>query len=127
MLNNKGQSLVLFILIIPILLGVMVLVIDVGKVMNIKNHMEHIHSFVLEWELEKDSTDYQEEEIQELLDYNIENGNSQVKIQNGKILLQTTTYVKGILSSIVGFDGFRVVSEYVGYIDDHGKIIDKIR
>ena len=31
-LNNKGQSLVLFIVIIPIIIGIMVMVIDIGNV-----------------------------------------------------------------------------------------------
>ena len=35
-LNNKGQSLVMFILIIPILLLIMILVIDLGNIIVTK-------------------------------------------------------------------------------------------
>ena len=41
-MNNKGQSLVLFILILPILLGIMVLVIDVGNAIYTKNKINNI-------------------------------------------------------------------------------------
>ena len=40
-MNNKGQSLVLFVLIIPILLGITALVIDVGKTISTKNNINN--------------------------------------------------------------------------------------
>ena len=40
-MNNKGQSLVLFILIIPILISIMALVIDVGKLLTTKANQEN--------------------------------------------------------------------------------------
>lgn len=56
MLNNKGQSLVLFILIIPILLGIMALVIDVGQALNQKNELNNTIEFILEYALSSDDT-----------------------------------------------------------------------
>ena len=41
MLNNKGQSLVLFVLLMPIILGIIVLVIDVGKSLVEKNSINN--------------------------------------------------------------------------------------
>ena len=43
-MNNKGQSLVLFILILPILLGSIVLVIDVGNAIVMKNKINNIQN-----------------------------------------------------------------------------------
>ena len=41
-LNNKGQSLVMFILIIPMLLGMIVLVVDVGNAIYSKNKIRNL-------------------------------------------------------------------------------------
>ena len=40
-MNNKGQSLVLFVLLIPIILGIITLVIDVGKSLVEKNSINN--------------------------------------------------------------------------------------
>ena len=42
-LNNKGQSLVLFIVIIPIIIGIMVMVIDIGNVIYEKQELDNIN------------------------------------------------------------------------------------
>ena len=41
-MNKKGQALVEFVLILPILIFVMLLVIDMGKLMIMKNHLETV-------------------------------------------------------------------------------------
>ena len=54
MLNNKGQSLVLFVLLLPIMLGIMALVIDVGNVFVKKNHIDNVIMMVMDVTLDKD-------------------------------------------------------------------------
>lgn len=48
-LDNKGQSLVMFILLIPIMLGIMALVIDCGNVMVRKNEIGNVIEMVLDY------------------------------------------------------------------------------
>ena len=43
-LNNKGQSLVMFVVVLPVLLLIMILVIDVGNIIMQK-------SFLLRWDM----------------------------------------------------------------------------
>lgn len=56
-LNNKGQSLVIFILIIPILIGIMALVFDVGNVYVKKNEIDNVLELVLDYGLESKEID----------------------------------------------------------------------
>ena len=51
-LNNKGQSLVMFILIIPILLLIMILVIDLGNIIVTKTHLDNTNYLVIDYELD---------------------------------------------------------------------------
>ena len=57
-LNNKGQSLVLFIVIIPIILLVFVLVYDIGTAIYEKNRLSNTSYMVIDYALDNiDSID----------------------------------------------------------------------
>lgn len=153
MLNNKGQSLVLFILIIPILLGVMALVIDVGNAFVKKNEIDGVIEFVLDSELSTeevsneileeeiiDNTDTEgvdeyleddlvskDESIKVLLDYNLKGTQNESFVEDGVITIKVKTYVEGIFSNILNIRGFPIESEYHGYIENEEKIIEKIK
>lgn len=145
MLNNRGQSLVLFILIIPILLLIMVLVIDIGRVFNKKNEMDQVAELILDYYLEKQVSHASEDlldnedndkvtqnkededirkEIEELLKFNLEDVTCEVRIQDETISLVSKTYVKGILTSIIELDGFMIKREYQGYLEGVQKRIE---
>ena len=124
MLNRRGQSLVVFILMLPIILGIVILVVDVGGAMVMKNHMDNVNEMVMELSLDKDM---KEEDILELLNYNLEGNNNQVSIGSDGIHISSDTYVKGIFSNMFGFKGFNVKSEYVGSVLDGKRKVDKKR
>ena len=123
-MNNKGQSLVLFILFIPILLGIIVLVIDVGRTIEEKNSINNKIELVIEYGLEDNLTS---EELTKLLEYNLDNCENTIKIENNVIEVNSKTYVKGILSNILNFKGFNIESVYRGYLKENKKIIEKVK
>ena len=123
-MNNKGQSLVLFILIIPILLGIMAMVIDVGNALNEKNKIGNIIEMVIEYGLDDN---YTEEQINQLINYNLNNETYFVNIDNDVINIKVDTYVDGIISNIVNIKGFKITSEYTGYIENNKKVIEKVK
>lgn len=125
MLNNRGQSLVLFILMIPILLGIMALVIDVGNALIKKNEMENKIEFVIEHGLENEIIE--EDELIKLLNYNLNDCENTLKVEADKILVYSNTYVEGFFSNILNIKGFAVESSYQGYLVDDKKIIEKIK
>ena len=43
-LNNKGQSLVMFVLLIPLLMLILVMVVDIGNMVNVKLELNNINS-----------------------------------------------------------------------------------
>ena len=70
MLNNKGQSLILVVLFIPILLLVLVLVIDIGKVINLKNELDNINNIVLDYGLDNIENENLVNELEDLVRLN---------------------------------------------------------
>ena len=123
-MNNKGQSLVIFILIIPILLGIVVLVIDAGNAIYEKNKINNVIEMVLEDGLEDG---YSEEEINKLIDYNLDSGTYSVDVDNDVINIKVSDDVDGVFSNILDIDGFHIVSEYDGYMENDKKVIEKVK
>lgn len=140
-LNNKGQSLVLFILVIPILLGIMALVVDVGNALSKKNEVDNVIEFVLDYGLDNKevlSTNYDKEylnedlvnfkdEIEILLNHNLKDSENEVVIKDNVIIISSKTYVEGIFSNILNIKGFPIESEYKGYIENDEEVIEKIK
>ena len=124
MMNNKGQSLVLFVLLIPILLGSIVLVIDIGRTVVLKNSINNKIELVIEYGLEDNLTS---EELTKLLEYNLQDCENTLNIEDGLIEVNSKTYVEGIISNIINFKGFSIESEYRGFIKNNKKIIEKVK
>ena len=124
-LNNKGQSLVMFILIIPILLLIMILVIDLGNIIVTKTHLDNTNYLVIDYAL-----DYLEEEDLESKVLGLINANNggvletKIDISNDKILVTTRKEVKGLLTNSIKIK--TIISNYEGYIKDDKKIIGRV-
>ena len=84
-LNNKGQSLVLFVVIMPIILLMFVLVYDIGNAMYEKNKLSNVSYMVIDYALDNmDKVD--ENDLIDLIDKNTNNLSSvSVLIDNGKV------------------------------------------
>ena len=117
MLNNKGQSLILFIVILPILLLILVLVIDVGRIIVLKQELDNINKIVLDYGL--DNIDLDDLNNNEIDDINI-------NLVEDKLYIELNMDTGGMLSGLVDISIFDIKSSYVGYIKDEKKIIERI-
>ena len=123
-MNNKGQSLVLFILIIPILLGMIVLVYDVGNAVVKKNKINNVIEMIVEDSLNED---YEFEKVEKLVQYNLSTNNYSISVSDNEVNIKVEDYVDGIISNVIGFKGFKIVSQYKGYVKDEKNVIEKVR
>lgn len=121
-LNNHGQSLVMFILMIPVLVGVMILVIDIGNTIVYKSHTDGVIEMVLDLALDKKIG---ESQIRDLLNENIGDNRNIITISDNEIHIESTGYVKGIFSNLFGFHGFYIKSSYVGIKENNKNVISK--
>ena len=125
-LNNKGQSLVLFILLIPILLGIMVLVIDIGNVIYYKQDMDNINKIVIDYGINHINDDNVLKDMKELGKLNNNKLSMELKFIDREFYASSSYYVKGVFSNIFNTRGYLVRSKYKGYLDDDKPIIKKI-
>ena len=70
-LNNRGQSLVLFVLLLPLLLFVGIIVIDCGRVMVEKKELDIVSEMVVRYGASNIDSDNVENKIVSLYDLNI--------------------------------------------------------
>ena len=133
MLNNKGQSLILFVIVLPILLLVLILVVDIGKVIVLKQELDNISEIVLDYGLDKlNNNDLNNLNLEsELTDLVILNKDDidmiNIRLEDDKIYIELNENVEGMLSGLIDISIFDVESSYVGYIDNNEKRIEKVR
>ena len=127
MLNNKGQSLILFVLVLPIFLLIFVLVIDIGKVINLKQELDNINKIVLDYGLDNLDDDNINNELINLIELNNDEIDKvDIEIQNDKIYIKLSENIDGIFSQFVDISIFKVNSSYMGYKDNNEKRIEKV-
>ena len=127
MLNNKGQSLILFIVILPILLLILVLVIDVGRIIVLKQELDNINKIVLDFGLDNLDMDDLNNKMVELVKLNnIELDDININLVEDKLYIELNMDTGGMLSGLVDISIFDIKSSYVGYIKDEKKIIERI-
>lgn len=123
-LNNKGQSLVLFIMIIPILLLIMVFVYDMGMLLYEKDRLSNTVNMAIDYAL--DNKEVSNEEIKELIDRNItEEVEIKIDKNDDSIKIEVSEEAKFIFSNLFDFDFTKIVVKYEGKIVDNKKIIER--
>ncbi|MBQ8219260.1 MAG: hypothetical protein IJZ79_05850 [Bacilli bacterium] len=122
-MNSKGQSLVLFILTLPIILLILVMIIDISKMTLLKNEINNINYIAIDYALDNyDNIDINE--IKQLI-YKNKSDINDILIENkdNKIYIKIT-----YKSNLTIFrDIFKIESIYTGYIDNLEKIIERVK
>lgn len=126
-LNNKGQSLVMFIIIIPIFILILTLVYDVGSAIYEKNRLSNTSYMVIEYGL--DNIDSVSES--ELIELAMNNTNNlsyiSIVIEDNMIEIKLSKEIRGIVGKMFGFNLIEANSEYKGTINDGEKKIERIK
>ena len=127
-LNNKGQSLVLFVVLLPILLFVIVLVVDVGSIMTSKQDLNNVNYMMVDYGLDNMEKENIESEI---TNYILLNTNKlddiDVMVVDNEVYIYMKKYEKSLISNIFNINGFEIVSEYKGTIVNDKKSIERIK
>lgn len=126
-LNNKGQSLVMFIIIIPIFCLILTLVYDVGSAIYEKNRLSNTSYMVIDYGL--DNIDTVNESW--LIDIVMKNTNNlsyvSVIIKDNRIEIKLSKEIKGVIGKLFGFNLVEASSHYEGKIINGEKKIERIK
>ena len=122
-MNNKGQTLVLFVLILPIIIFIMLLVIDVSNMFITKQELNNINKIVLNYGLDIIEEENIDSKLEELINKNISVNEHTVKIENGTIEKKLKKNIQGIVTKKKIYE---VKSTYKGYIEEDKKVISRV-
>ena len=124
MLNNKGQSLVMFVLLIPIFLLIMIMVVDIGKMILLKQELNNINYMAIDYGLDKINEEDIEISISEIIKKNKSDiDNIDISIVDNKLYIELEDSVNNTMKLFDNVDLFYVKSYYVGYIENDKRII----
>lgn len=127
MLNNKGQTLVLFVIVLPILMFMLILVIDIGKIISLKYELNNISDIVLSYGIDNIDKEEVINELDKLVRLNKSDiDNIDVYIENNRIYVHLKENYNGIFSGFIDISVFDVETSYVGYIENNEKRIEKL-
>lgn len=122
-MNNKGQTLVLFVLILPIIIFIMLLVIDVSNMFITKQELNNINKIVLNYGLDIIEEENIDSKLEELINKNISVNEHTIRIDNGIIEIEIKKNIQGIVTKKKIYE---VKSTYKGYIEEDKKVINRV-
>lgn len=118
-MNKKGQTLILFIIMIPILLGLGAFVVDVSMVISKNVELKEVSKTII-----KDVIDHpnQEKIIDLFTENDIPIDQLKVQIDDERIRIQNEYTIDSIFGAIIGIENYDIKIDIVGVWRD-GKVI----
>ena len=124
-LNNKGQVLVMFVLLIPIFLLVLVLIVDISNLFIKKNELNNVNYLVIDSILDKEIEDL---EIKNLI---LKNDKdiiiNKISINDNVVEINLEKEYNGIFSHLVCKKIYNIESNYKGYKENNKKKIERVK
>ena len=120
-INNKGQSLVMFVLIIPIFLLILTLVYDVGNAIYEKDRLSNTNYLTIEYGLNNIDT-VTENDLKNLIEQNTSNLKYiYVTIEENQIEIKMEKDAKSIIGKMFNINLVKIISHYKGKIINNQK------
>ena len=123
-MNNKGQSLVTFILIIPIILLIVLALYDIGNMALLKNELRNISYIVLDYGLDNIDSESVTQDMKALVLKNKSDIDS-VSIEKTDDDKIHVVFNDSFNTKISFSNIFKIKVAYVGYLEEDKKIIER--
>lgn len=115
-LNNKGQTLIMFILLIPLILVIMALVVDTSFVFKEKIKFQSVTKTIMKTTYEnKDATDFNDKIINLYKKNGIDTNNMVIKVNSDSVVIKNQVKVKSVFGNIIGIKNYEVKFSYKIY------------
>ena len=124
--NSKGQVLVLFVLILPIVLMGLVLVIDLGLLYSEDKHIENSIKDALQYGIQNREDKTIVEKITHLLNENVNDiDNVEIINQENYLKVEVEKRYEGLFQGIFPTNIYNIKNTYYAYINDGELVINK--
>lgn len=123
-MNNRGQSLVTFVLVLPILLLILLALYDIGNMVILKNELRNVSYIALDYGINNIDNPNLIEDMKALILKNksdIDDVNV-IKDEDDKIHI---SFSDSVNTKISFSNIFKIKVSYVGYVNDDKKVIER--
>lgn len=125
-MNRKGQVLIFFVILIPLLLAIVAFAVDIGHSYYQSNKLHSINRMVLKYGLDHiEDSDVRAKMIDLLYKNDRKIDSYELTIDGNKITLETKKTVESVFGKAINIDFYYISSKYVGYINNNKIIIEK--
>lgn len=125
-LNNKGQTLILFVVLIPVLLMVLAIVVDVSLMYHEKIKSENTTKTIIKNVYGNRSDDNIKNQIKDLFKKNnIEYKNIKISSTSEYIKITNNYEIDSIFGKIIGFKKYKIKINIKGYMKNNKIIFTK--
>lgn len=119
-LNNKGQTLIMFVLLIPLILLIMALVIDTSFVYKEKIKFQSITKTILRNTYDKRYEQNFEEYVGNLYQKNkINTDNLKIKVNENDIIVKNDYKINSIFGRIIGIKNYKIKLSFKVYKENN--------
>ena len=126
MKNNKGQTLVIFIVVLPLLMIIMATVIDISLMYYEKNKLDNLNMMVTEYGINHLEDKDLKEKINELINENDDEIKSKkIETSENNVTITLSKETKSTFGKIIGIEKYIITSKYIGTNIEDKKEIKK--
>ena len=112
-MNNKGQVLILFVALIPILIAVLAIAFDLGLITYNKKQLDGINIEALDY-VKENIDDYKEDNIKKIIKENDKDITiSSIKENNDSVEVILTKKTNSAFGAIIGINSYDITSKYI--------------
>jgi hypothetical protein len=125
-MNRKGQVLVFFIILIPILVALAAYSVDMTYIYYRSTKLNNLNHMVLEYGLKHIKDTDVRKKMDDLLDKNDSDiDDYEIVIIDNKISISANKKIDSIFGKAINIDVYHLSSSYVGYISNGKIVIEK--
>ena len=123
--NKHGQTLILFVILIPIMVLLCAFVIDTGLVIAEKHHLKEVTKTIIKEEFLNISDDNINNKINELfLKNEIDVSKLKINIAENKLEIKNEIAVASIFGNIIGIKSYKIKFDLMGYMNNDKLILE---
>lgn len=122
-MNNKGQSLVAFALLLPVFFIIITVIWDLGNMSVQKSKYETDAKSIIKYGIKHIDEENIKQKLENLLNINVKE-NSKIEIENNKIIITITYKYENLYNKIIK-NNEEITIKYIGYIENNKIKIEK--
>ena len=124
-MNNRGQSLILFVLLIPVVFLILLMVYDIGSMVLLKNELNNINYMVMDYGVSHIEDENIDTTLTDLIIKNKRDASVKIEIIDSKLYIDISDNIDNKLSLFNKISAFSIKSSYVGYMEENEKVIKR--